>query len=349
MKDFYYNNKAFLDKLGLLLAIAALVFIAVFLMGYIGPFVAGFVISLILNPLVGLIERKWRIHRGVVAAVLILLAIAAIFAIGGFLINRLVSEMVGLAAEIPQYFEAMGETLSNIRNNLQNTIGIAGLELDFDTLLNNLLAFATGLLQRFIEGGNFITAIPGAILRVLLAIISAFFFIKDKELIKESLASLFPEKVLERVRMVRDAILDALVGYAKGQLIIMCFVSTICIIGLTIIRSPYSLFVGIGIAVFDLIPIFGAGGILIPWMIYSFVIGNISHGIGLLVIYVLVVLTRQLLEPRVVGKQIGIHPIILLIGVYVGITTIGPIGILAGPLIIVLIKSIMEAELEIRV
>jgi len=215
-------------------------------------------------------------------------------------------------------------------------------------VMNNLLAFATGLLQRFIEGGNFITAIPGAILRVLLAIISAFFFIKDKEVIKENLAKLFPENVLHRVRLVRSAIIEALVGYFKGQLIIMGFVSTICIIGLTIIRSPYSLFVGLGIAVFDLIPIFGAGGILIPWAIYSLISGNVSFGIGLLVIYALVVLTRQMLEPRVVGKQIGIHPIMLLIGVYVGITVIGPIGILAGPLIIILIKSIMEAELEIR-
>jgi sporulation integral membrane protein YtvI len=338
MKEFYYNNKNFLDKLGLLLAIA----------GYIGPFVAGFVISLILNPLVGLIERKWRIHRGIVAAVLILLAIAAIFAIGGLIINRLINEITNLASAIPDYIESIGETLSNLRNNIQNTIGIAGFELDIDTLSSNALAFATGLLQRFIEGGNFITGIPGMILRVLLTIISAFFFIKDKELIKESLAALFPENLLKRARAVRIAILDALAGYAKGQLIIMSFVAVICIIGLTIIRSPYSLFIGIGVAVFDVIPIFGAGGILIPWIIYSFISGNVGFGIGLAVIYVLVVLTRQLLEPRVVGKQIGIHPIILLIGVYVGITTIGPIGILAGPLIIVLIKSIMESEIEIR-
>ncbi|MDR2168159.1 MAG: sporulation integral membrane protein YtvI [Clostridiales bacterium] len=344
MKDFYLRNKDFFDRIVLLLVVAGFVFAAVFLMGLIGPFVAGFIISLILNPLVGLIERKWRIHRGIAAAVLILLVIGAIFAVGGWLVGRLLEQMTALVQDIPQYIGGAQEAVTGFREGLQRNFGLTGIRIDFDALFAGLLTFITGLLQGFIEGGNILTAIPGAIFKIILTIISAFFFIKDKELIKRNIYGLFPKKMQRRAGRVRESLLVALAGYVKGQLIIMTFVATICIIGLTIIGSKYSLLIGMGIALFDIIPVLGSGGILIPWAIYSFVSGNTGFGVGLLVIWGICFLTRQFLEPKIVGKRIGIHPIVLLISIYLGITIIGPIGILAGPLITLVIKSILEAQ-----
>jgi sporulation integral membrane protein YtvI len=348
LKDFYLRNKVFFDKIMLLLVVAGLVFAAVFLMGFIGPFVAGFVISLILNPLVGLVERKWRIHRGIAAAVFLAFGIGIIFAVGGWLIGRLINEMTELVQAIPQYIGGAQEAVAGFRERIQTSLGVAGLEINFDAIFAGLLTFVTGLLQGFIEGGNIITAIPGAIFRVILTIISAFFFIKDKELIKRSLVGLFPEKMVKRGREVKESLKGALLGYIKGQLIIMSFVATICILGLMIIGSQYWMIIGIGIALFDIIPILGSGGILIPWAVYSFISGNTAFGIGLLVIWGLCFLTRQFLEPKVVGKRIGIHPIILLISIYLGITILGPFGILLGPLTVLVIKSIMETNLHPR-
>jgi len=166
------------------------------------------------------------------------------------------------------------------------------------------------------------------------------------EIIKKSIAGMLPKRIVFRVKLVRDGVLRALVGYMKGQLIVMAYVSTICVVGLTIIGSPYALFIGIGVGIFDLIPIFGAGGILITWAVYHFLVGNITFAIGLLVIYGVVFLVRQMLEPKFVGDQIGIHPIILLMSIYVGITAMGPIGFFAGPLIVLTIKTIMEANIN---
>ena len=177
-----------------------------------------------------------------------------------------------------------------------------------------------------------------------MTIISAFFFIKDKEVIKTFVLGLLPERLIARAAVVRTGVVRAIVGYAKGQLIVMAYVSTISVIGLLIIGSPYSLFIGIGIGLFDLIPIFGAGGIFIPWAIFSFLNGNMAFGIGLLVVYGVIFVVRQVLEPKVVGDQMGIHPVILLMSVYVGITTLGPVGLFAGPLITLTIKIIMESN-----
>ncbi|MCL2375997.1 MAG: sporulation integral membrane protein YtvI [Defluviitaleaceae bacterium] len=344
MQEFYRNNKIFIDKLLLLLIIAACTVLAVFLAGYIAPFVVGYIISLILSPIVGIIHTKWRINRGITAAVLILLLIAAIIFLGGFLISRIGTEMAALMQDFPQYISGAQVHFENAMASIENMLG-TGLEIDFAVILNQLLNITTGLLQGALEGGAFLTAIPFAVIRVLLTIISAFFFIKDKELIKQSVAGLFPKRFVARFRIVRQGILKALVGYVKGQLIIMTYVSTICIIGLSIIRSPYALFIGLGIGLFDLIPVFGAGGILIPWAIYHIIAGNITFAIGLLVIYGVVFLSRQMLEPRIVGNKIGMHPIILLMSVYIGVSTIGPIGIFAGPLVVLTIKTTMEANL----
>jgi len=343
MREIYRNNKIFIDKLLLLVSIAAFLALAVFLAGYIVPFVAGYIISLVLSPLVGLIHRKWRINRGVVAAILILGLLTALFFLGRFLVGRIVSEIADFAEDIPYYLGSVQGLFENMAATIQNFFG-ASFEIDFAVLQGLLETLASSLLQGLLEGGTFITAIPAAIIRVILAIISAFFFIKDKELIKQSIAALLPERLLVRLRLVREGILKALVGYAKGQLIVMSYVSAISVLGLTIIGSPYSLFIGIGIGVFDLIPIFGAGGILIPWAVYHLIVGNFAFAIGLLVIYGVIFLTRQIMEPRIVGKQIGIHPLILLMSVYVGVSTIGPVGLLAGPLIVLTIKTTMEAN-----
>ncbi|MCL2573816.1 MAG: sporulation integral membrane protein YtvI [Defluviitaleaceae bacterium] len=344
MQEFYRNNKVFIDKLLLLATIAAVVVAAVFVAGYIVPFVAGYIISLILSPLVGFLRNKFGIHRGISTAFLILGLLTGIFFLGYFLVGLVVAEAQNFTEDIYIYIETAQVILENAMISIQNMLGGVGFDIDFDVLLTQLWVLVTDLLRGFIQDGTFITAIPVAILRVIIAIVSAFFFIKDKELISESIARLFPKRLVARYRIVRHGLVRALVGYMKGQLIVMMLVSSVCIIGLLIIGSEYALLIGIGIGIFDLIPVFGAGGILITWAVYHFIAGNISFGIGLLVIYGVVFLTRQMLESHVVGEQIGIHPIILLMSVYVGIFTMGVVGIFAGPLIVVIVKTIMEAN-----
>jgi len=344
MHDFYRSHKVFIDKLLLLVSIAAFLALAVFVAGYIMPFVAAYIISLILSPLVRIIHNKWGIHRGISAAVLILALLAALFFLGRFLIGLLVAEMEAFARDITMYIDNAQALFESVAANIENLLG-AEFEIDFGVLLDQLPALVTGLIQGALEGGGgFLAAIPVAILRTIIAIVAAFFFIKDKEVIAESIASLFPKRLVESYRIVRQGLLESLVGYMKGQLMVMGLVSSVCIAGLFIIGSPYAILVGIGIGIFDLIPIFGAGGILITWAVYHFIAGNFSFGVGLLVIYGVVFLTRQMLESRIIGEQIGIHPILLLMSIYVGIFTMGPIGILAGPLIALTIKTTMEAD-----
>lgn len=342
MKNLYLHNKAFLDKIVLATVALSLMFATIFFASFISPFVIGYVISLILSPIVDYIERKFGINRGLVTTVIIVLGLGLLVLIITLVVGRLVAEMTAFLSYVTSYTESLQNVVQEVRERILLAFGGTGIYIDFDAVFAGVITFATGLLQGFIEGGNFITAIPSTIFRIILTIISAFFFIKDKEMIKSSILQILPDGLVMRGREMRKSLLNALAGYAKGQMVIMCIVGTICIIGLTVLGSPYSLFIGLGIALFDVIPVLGSGAILLPWAVYSFITGNTMMGVGLLIIWALSFLSRQILEPKIVGKRIGLHPLVLLASIYAGITIIGPAGFFAGPLIALVVKLVVK-------
>ena len=347
MRKFYLSNKLWFDRLSIVLGLILFVWVLVLAMEYIAPFLFAYVISLILSPLVWLLHRKFKIHRGVSAAVLILVVLTLILGLATLIINRIITEMMLFSQDIPYYIAGVESFFENTLGWLESFLGLS-LDASFEAMINQILAMAADLATSGIGAGTFdiFTAIPGAVLRIIITIISAFFFIRDKDLIKGSIANLMPEFIIEKVTIIKRGILDALYGYFKGQLIIMCVVSVIITAGLLILGNPYALFIGIGIALFDLIPVLGAGGILLPWAIYMFLSGNIRFGIGLLVISVVVFLNRQILEPRIVAGQMGIHPIALLLSIYLGLQILGFVGFLAGPMIAIAVKTVFNASLE---
>jgi len=345
LRHFYHQNKGFIDKLLILFCIILFIIAFGIALEYIAPFVFGYLISVMLGPIVSILYNNFKIHRGIAAAVLILVCITLILGIGYFIINRIITEMMLFAQDIPNYIANIEVFFENLFSNFEEISGI-NLDIALDSILSQIMVVATSLFQAGLERGTTIlTTLPSFLLGIMLTIISAFFFIKDKELIKSSILNVLPSYIIKRAKIIKDEILKALYGYFKGQLIVMSIVSSICIIGLAIIGNPYSLFIGLGIGLFDLIPILGAGGILIPWAIYSFLTSNISFGVGLLIIYGVVVLARQLTEPKVVAKQMGIHPIILLISIYIGLMALGFIGVLVGPMVSIAIKTVFEAKL----
>jgi len=128
----------------------------------------------------------------------------------------------------------------------------------------------------------------------------------------------------------------------------MSITSCIIIIGLVIIQYPYALFVGLLTAVIDALPIFGSGLVLWPWAALNFIKGNYATGAGLLLIYGVVFITRQSLEPRILGSQIGIHPLLTLMSMYIGLKLFGFIGIILGPAIVIVIKAVYQSQSKAR-
>lgn len=133
-------------------------------------------------------------------------------------------------------------------------------------------------------------------------------------------------------------------GYIKSQLILLLITFGILSIGLTIIGNPHPILISLGISILDVLPVIGAGIIMIPWSIISFISGNNGAGINLAIIYIVLILARQILEPKIMGKEIGVRPIYTFASTILGSIFLGPMGVIIGPLIAVVISSVLRAK-----
>ena len=135
-------------------------------------------------------------------------------------------------------------------------------------------------------------------------------------------------------------------GYIKSQLILMLMTFGILSVGLKIIEVPMAILISLGIAILDILPIIGSGIVMVPWSIISFISGNNQMGKSLAIIYISLLIIRQILEPRILGKEIGVKPIYTFISTVMGSIILGPIGVIVGPLIAVIINSIIKIKKE---
>lgn len=150
--------------------------------------------------------------------------------------------------------------------------------------------------------------------------------------------------IIELLGIIIKDTFGGLKGYFKARLIIMIIVFGMLGIGLTIIESPLPYLMAFIIASLDILPLLGAGIVMIPWGIISYIWGNKDLGLGLLILYVIVTIAKQFIEPKVLGDQIGIRPIYTFIATILGSLIFGPIGLILGPILAVVINSIIKAK-----
>lgn len=136
-------------------------------------------------------------------------------------------------------------------------------------------------------------------------------------------------------------------GYIKSQFILMFITFIILSIGLKIIQVPRPILISMGIAILDILPIIGSGLIMVPWSIISFISGNNFLGKNLAVLYIVLILIRQVIEPRILGKEIGVRPIYTFMATILGSLILGPIGVIIGPLVAVIISSVIKIKKEL--
>lgn len=150
--------------------------------------------------------------------------------------------------------------------------------------------------------------------------------------------------LIDFIKEIIDDTEKGIVGYIKSQLILMAITFIAYSIGLYIIGAPLPILIGLGIAILDVIPVLGSGLVIIPWSLISFISGNTDMGIKLAILYVALTIFRQLIEPKITGDQIGLRPLYTFVVTILGSLILGPVGVVAGPIIAVIINSIYKAK-----
>ena len=190
--------------------------------------------------------------------------------------------------------------------------------------------------------------IPSLLIKFIFTIVSSFFFTIDYYRITGFLIGQFSEKHKEMLLNLKDNVIGTLGKFIRAYALIISITFMELSIGFWIIGIPSPFFVGLLVAIIDIMPILGTGAVLIPWAIIGLIMGNSKVGIGMLILYGIITVVRQVIEPKIVGQQIGLHPLITLILMYVGAQLMGILGLLILPIIAtIIVKLDKEGSIHI--
>lgn len=316
------------------------------------PIALGWLVSLLIYPLSDKLSKRMKINRKILSGMLVILFFLALFFISGFAVRRLLMELSAFAEEVEKDPEIMkraigrmGEGAKNIKvlsraSSILNSLGEYASVLD--KLINNTLDSAMSALGSFLSDAakSVVLGIPTAILFLITLVMSAFYFSVDRDRIYGILSSLFPEKAKAAIKKVTQSGVLAVVGYVKSSLILMLVTFVEMLVFLTFLRVEYSLLLSILIAIVDVLPLLGVGAVLVPWSVYCFITSDSVMGVWLLVIFLVATVARNVLEPRILGKRVGVHPFLIIASAYLGYEILGGAGLLAGPLLIAAIFAV---------
>jgi len=314
------------------------------------PFIIGLLISKLINPAVTLLHKKLRVPRGISTLILLF---GVIFGIGlgaVTLAGRIAQELIGLSSQFPIWSASMVDYMQNVASSLENLrFGLPG------TVSSYISTGMQSIMSRLGEASTIVgstmlaavTSVPNILFFIVIMFVSAFFMTKDKERIDKWLQPIIAGEWTkdEKVSIIKRDVLGVLWGYLKAQLILMSLTFVESAIGLMIIGVNYPVPIAFGIALIDALPILGPATIYIPWIITKLVIGEYGVAASLFILYLVVTLARQALEPKFLSTQIGIYPLVTLLSMYIGLRTIGFAGIILGPVTVIIILSLFKTGL----
>lgn len=350
MTDFYEKNKKPIHNIFILFAVILCSYLFFhYVFRFIAPFVIGWILSLIFYPFVTFLNKKWKVPRAIGSILAILLLIAFFSSVVAGIAAKLSYETSLFYESLPQYIESVQKAIETVIDFFNNAVNLLppAVQDHIEGTSSKISLF--DLLTGMLKGGPSLGAvmvIPNMIMILIVALISSYFFTKDKQEIADFAAKHLPISFVENFRLVKKDLLSSISGYFKTQFILMFYTFIICIIGLFILKSPYTLLLSVIISLIDSLPFFGSGFILWPGAIISLITGETKLAVGYSILYLCINLMRQIMQPKILGTQIGLPPLITLISMYVGLKCLGVLGMIIGPIVAVLVKAVYTIKTE---
>ncbi len=313
-----------------------------FLLAYLFPVIIGIIVTVLVQRPARVISSRIRIKKGYCALVLVLLSYAAIISlaiIGLYKGGIYLTEVFGSNSEI---FKKLSDTFSEFGNSLNSYA---------ERLPEGMRSLISGIFEKVSEGiGGYISGLakstatyfPMFFTGTIVTIVASCYIARDFDGFRESLKSVLSERIMLAYRMTaelfKENVLKIILGYLK--LLVITFIELL--LGLLILRIDHAIMLALLIAFLDMLPIIGTGTVLIPWGIFEIVNNNIYIGAGLIILYLFITIIRNVVEPKIIGKQIGLHPLIALISVFIGLKLMGFIGIFILPLTVMLLYKMYD-------
>jgi sporulation integral membrane protein YtvI len=343
-----------LPQKGLLIALViglTAVFFA--LLPYLWPFAVALVCSRLLEPFVrrmGGILRPLHLGRRTAALLGMLLLFGVAGTLVGLLLGRVSQELGAMVRTLPQLVGWItGTALPNLRSLYDRYLALMPAyvpELISNTV-SSLAQQAVGwaaTLSGWLTTGAWSTAlgIPHVLLALVLILMGTYYFTADRERIRIFFGRLLPAGVRRQGSSIWQDVLRSIGGQLKGQLVVSLLIMLFLVVLFWLFRVPYGLVAGIGIGLMDSLPVLGAGLFLVPWSLLSFIGGNTANGTLMAAAYLGTVIIRQVLEPRIVGRNLGLHPLVTMAAMYAGFRLFGIPGLIGGPVLMGVLRSVLR-------
>ncbi len=311
------------------------------------PFLFGWSIALMLEPLIKLLKSKLRMPHGPSVLLSVLLFVSFVTTIAITVGSVIFVQLMNFYNKIPEYSNFLVGNSQFIIEKVQDIY----FQIPEDILytmkeaLSGLINIASSSITVVLGAVlNIITVVPEFFVFIIVTIIAAYFMARDKERILAFIRLQVPSDWIEKYKIIKNDLNYALLGYVKAQLILMIFTFFVSLIGLTIVGLDFAFLIALTSSVLDALPILGTGTVYVPMIIWNIAQGNLLTALYVGIVYGVVITVRQLMEPKVLSTQIGVHPLATLISIYVGFRLFGFIGLIMGPILLIMVPSLQKID-----
>lgn len=337
------------------IVIAAVLF-AVFLLPrlivLVLPFLIAYIIAKIIDPIVNLLTDKVKLPRKIASGIVVVVVLVLLIWIVSSVFYKCVTEVTSLISRADEISRRVTSFFDNWEQLVAERFGegvanFLSSQISAEDVGRDIANYLTGYIGPTLEKiMGIVKSLPNMVIFTVVLILGTYFMSSDMENVRTFLKKLVPESAHPYLRRLRGDMSDALMGYIRAELILMLITFIECTVGFAFIGGDiavYALLLGVAIAVIDALPILGTGTVLIPWGLSAIIMGETRLGLYLLALYGVCFLVRQLLESRIVGRQIGLHPLVTLMSMYVGLKAIGFFGLILGPILVIIIINLAKS------
>lgn len=333
------------------------------------PFIVSFFLAVLLQKPLRWLDKKtkkkchtlWSLLLVLVCILIILGPVVLILALVGREVGNFITYLTGQLSDLPSFlatiqnslidfldflpdeiYTEVSETITEFFGRLINNFDLSELGVDIKSITTGLSTGISGVY-------SVVKNIPSILIGVVIGIVAWIFFTKDYNFIVNFIKLQLPEGKKNILSDFKQIFSKTVLKMVRAYALIMFITFCELFIGLSILNligvsnNSYAAIIAVGIAIFDILPVAGSGGILIPWAVISLILGNTGQAVGLIIIYIIISVIRQYIEPKIVGTSLGVHPIVTLAGLYFGLKLFGFMGMFIVPIAVMTLRAFNDA------
>ena len=345
------EKKEFLINFGFIAIICILVFfIGKFAFQYLTPFVLAGIIAYIMQKPAAFLNRKFRIKKEISAAILALGVYFLFAAVVLFLIYEMIVFLSEVLSRLPEYIGKFSELFLLIQQRVRNIFGELSPEITeeiISVIRETAESFALKVSGAFSSfAASLAKGAPSFFFSSIVALVASCYIAKDYDRLKKFVIGFISHKVYKNAVRIKQIFGRSVLKLIKGYLLLSLITFCELALGFLMLKIKYAPIIALIVALVDLLPVLGAGTVLIPSGIISIRFGNSATGFSLLILYIVIILVRNFAEPKIIGNQVGINPIFTLLAMFAGLKLFGFLGLILFPIALIVIIDYYKQEME---